>query len=354
MTIAAVALALAPAAAASAPALVVFHAAPGPDTAPAREAVARAAAASGAAFVDLSPAPAPEPAAAALLARGIEELSALRLDEAQTALDAALAEARSTGAAGLSATQLSDLFLHRSLLATQRGNADRAWEELVRAATVDPARILDAARFPPRVLQAFERAAAAVRAARQGHLAVDASPACAVSLDARRAEGPRELPYGEHFVRLDCPGERPAGGVFVLGQPAQTVTPPRAPVAPPDDAALLALGRERRLDRVLVVEVTGSAAAPPTARLRLLDSKRGTPLAETAAAARDPEGVRSATERLLTGPGGAPLVAAPTRWYQKPWVWGLAGVAITAAILIPFVVDSSAGGFSVAPDGIPR
>jgi hypothetical protein len=338
--------------------MVVFSGPPeaGVEAAAARDAIARTAAVAGAAFVDLSPAPPPAPAAASLLARGVEHFEALRLDEAEAALDEALADARRTGAAGLSTTQLSDLFLHRALVHTQRGGTPRAWDELLRAASVDPARHLDPARFPPKVIAAFQRAAAAVAGGGFGKLIVSAPPGCRVLIDGRAGDAPPQLPHGEHFVRRECPGERAAGAVVLLAQPSQTLELPRAAAEAPGDAALLALARERGASRLLYATVRASSLAPPTVRLRLVDGRNGKTLSEATAAAGDPQSVRSATERLLV-PSGVVVTPAPPpreRWYEKPWLWAVAGAALTAAVLLPLVVDDQRpGGFSVRPEGVP-
>src|SRR5262249_46175429 len=160
-------------------------------------------------------------------------------------------------------SELSDLFLYRGLAETQRGDSARAWDELVRAATVDPTRALDPARFPPRAMQAFARATAQVRGQPLGRLEVAAPAACAVAIDARPSLSVGELPYGEHFARVECPGERPVGATVVLAAARQELQLPRAPAAPPDDDALLRLGRERGAEDVLLVVVTASPAGPP-------------------------------------------------------------------------------------------
>lgn len=354
-----VALVAALATRADAAVVVVYHAQPEAtvEAAAARDATAGVAAAAGAAFVDLSPPPPATPAAPAHLARGIELFHALQLDEASAALEAALVEARATGAAGLTPEGLSDLFLHRAMVATQRGDAAAAWDELVRAATVGPTRLLDPARFPPKITAAFQRASTAVAGAPRGRLTVVAPPLCRVTVDGASPAGGRELPFGEHFVRVECPGERAAGGVALLARPEETVELPRAAPATPADASLVALARERGAARVLAVTVTASTRAPATVRLRLLDAASGASLAEALAAASDPVTVRSLSERLLSGrPPGVDLAPqrpppAPRRWYQSPWLWGAIGAGVATAILLPLAIRDEASGFSVRPAG---
>src|SRR5215468_6989756 len=262
------------------PPLVYFHAPPRPpaEAVAAREAVARVAADAGAAFLDGSPVAPPPPVAPAQLARAIELYDGLRLDEAAAVLDAALTEARASGGAGLRPSELSDLFLYRALVFTQRGDADRAWEEMVRGLVVDPTRVLDPARFPPRAVQAFQRAAAQVRALPVGRLAPDAAPACSVTIDGRDAAAPA-LPFGEHFVRVECPGELPSGAAVTLAEPRQEVALARVAAPAPPDEAIVRLAAGRGATSVLIVTVSASAAAAPTARLRLRAVPSGTSLA---------------------------------------------------------------------------
>ena len=52
------------------------------------------------------------------------------------------------------------------------------------------------------------------------------------------------------------------------------------------------------------------------------------------------------------------LTAAPPRerrWFEQPWLWGAVGVAVTAAVLLPFALDggSDQGGFDVDVEGLP-
>ena len=63
-----------------------------------------------------------------------------------------------------------------------------------------------------------------------------------------------------------------------------------------------------------------------------------------------------ALDRLLAPVAAAPLATRPasadTPWYRSPWLWGAAGAAVTAAILIPFAIDqSSASDYDVRPRG---
>ena len=164
-------LTLVPAVALAAPAAdVVLVWAPGQRVAPI-EAVARDA---GAVAIDRSPSPAPHEDIRPLLREGIDAYASLRLEDAWAALERAREAADRTGAAGLASSELSDLFLYRALVRTQRGDATVAWDELVVALVVDPTRVLDPARFPPKVVDELERARTLVAERPRASLAVDA------------------------------------------------------------------------------------------------------------------------------------------------------------------------------------
>src|SRR5262249_3915411 len=156
-----------------------------------------------------------------------------------------------------------DLLLYRGLIATQRGDATAAWDALVAAATIDPTRILDPLRFPPRAVDAFERATEAVGQAARGQLSVDVPAGCTTVIDAR-AHATTALRQAEHFVRVECPGATPYGAVAALSAAEQTLTPTLAPSAAPADADLLPLAAGRHAGSLLVAEVTSSPGAPPT------------------------------------------------------------------------------------------
>jgi hypothetical protein len=143
-----------PSVAAAAPAAdVVVVWAPGAKLGPVEQVARRA----GAAIIDRSPAANALPATAATLKRGIEAYDALRFEDAWTTLDEARALADRTGAAGLTQSQLADLFLYRGLVRIQQGELNAYWDELVTSVTIDPVRVLDPARFPPRVSSELTR-----------------------------------------------------------------------------------------------------------------------------------------------------------------------------------------------------
>jgi hypothetical protein len=354
-------VALAGVAAAAEPPLVVFHAPAGApeDVAAARESLAQVARAEGTTLVDLSARAPAAPTAPASLRRAIEAYEALRYDEALQALGAGLAEAETTGAAGLSPNELSDLLLYRALVQTQRGDTVRAWEDFVRAATVDPTRRLDPLRFPPRTVESFSRAVSQVVGSQRGALVVsNVADECRVLVDARTVAGHEasSLPLGEHFLRVDCPGAEPFGAVVALSRATQPVTADIRTTAAPTEQQVLELARARGAATVLYATVGLGGAAGPTMSLRLLGKARGQSYASLPEAA-------AAMRALIAGvvrPPRLPIVpVAPIerererRWYEEPWLWAAGGVAGTVAVVGIFLLfeQGEPNGATVRLDG---
>lgn len=338
------------------PPLVVFHADPVDAVAErARAALAQAAERLGAAMVDLSPVPEPAPSAPLLLRRAIEAYHDFRYADALASADAAVAEATRTGGDGLSATDLSDLLIYRALAYTEQGDAGRAWDDFVRAAALDPSRKLDPVRFSPRVVETFGRAARSVLAAAPATLAITATAGCQVRVDGRDTSGQRAVTVmrGEHYLRVVCPGHERHGAVVLVSAERHEVAPAlRARQAATAEKAR-ALARGRGIARVVWATAGGGLLT-----LRLYAGRAARPRAQAAVglatSQRAPAAIASALERLIAPPP-APVVVqtvAPSPWYQKPWLWGVAGAVVASAILIPFVIDSDApGGFDLRPGG---
>jgi hypothetical protein len=303
------------------------------------------------------------------LRRAIEAYESFRYDEALADLDGAIAEAASTGAAGLTSSELSDLLLYRALCHVQRSDATRAWDDFVRAATVDPARLLDPLRFPPRAVEAFQRAVRAVKAAPTGRLVSRHPPTCTIWIDGRTVAATEvrssPLPHGEHYVRLDCPGAPPYAARLSLATDELALRPDLRPPAQPSEQDVIALGRIRGASAALFGAVTSSAAAPPTLRRLLLDmasgSRRGQSIVALAAggATVDADATAAARRLLdrLTSAANAtarPAPRSPERspWYRSPWLWGLVGASLTAAVILPLTVDAERpAGFDLRPSG---
>lgn len=349
-----------------APALVVVYAPPSspPEVASAISQMAEVARERGAVFVDLSSAPLPVPTAKSLLRRGMDGYDAFRYDEAYAALEAALTEAAQSGAADLSSTELSDLLLYRALVHSQRGDATKAWDDMIRAAVVNPTRILDALRYPPRAVDAFGRATLAVRQGEKGQFVFAAPKDAHVFLDGRdvtaELPGPAPCPFGEHYVRIERQGALPYGALLILAEAQHPVTPHQRPPSPPTETDIRRLSRERGAQAVVVAIASVSADAAPTLSLRLFDVPSGAAL-EHAGVALAPGGaanpdVARATARLLAPPvpAAVPLVAPAPRppIYLRPWFWGAAGVATTLAVVLPvLLIDKGSNGLNLVPRG---
>lgn len=308
--------------------LVAFH---GDDAAARDRAQARARDA-GLAWIDLTPAPPPAPTAAASLRAGQDAYAELRWDDALAALDAAIAEAWRTGGADLGTTELSDAFLYRGLVATQRGDTAGAWDDLVRAAVIAPARTLDPLRFPTRAVEAFDRARAAVAVLPRARLAVEA-PGCDVVIDggiAREAE----VPHGEHVVRVLCTGRAPWGERVALAADTALAPPPDDAAAPPTDDALAQLATERGVVAVLAIVVRDGTAA-----VKVVSAQGEV----TAIASGRTDELDAAIDRVLAPP---PVIvqAAKRPWWRSPWLWAAAGATVATAVILPFALGGDDGG----------
>jgi hypothetical protein len=301
-----------------------------------------AAEAKGAAFVDRSP-PAPQPADASRIAAAITAYDQLRFDEALALLDQAAAELDRTGAAGLDVARLAELFLYRGLARIQLGDQARAWDDLLVAARIDPSRVLDPARFPPRAIEQMTRARAEVSAAPRGVLRVNAPEGCVISIDGAIAgDGRAEVPHGAHWIDAACPEHQPWGRRVVLDRTAVEVVVAATPITPPgEDEALI---QARALGAATVVEVTILAGAARI-RHRSADGRERARALVTA----DGDVIAATVERMLT-----PQVVVHDPWYRKRWVWAAGGALAAAAVLVPIALrDTGPGDRVIRPTGLP-
>lgn len=352
------------------PVLVVFHA-PAPAQASARvlrEELAAFARAHAGALVDVSPKPPAPPRARELLHRGLAAYRAFEYDEAIEHLDAGLSEAERTGGAGLSAAELADLHLARALVLSQLGQDEQAWDEMVAAATLDVTRILDPVRFPPRVIESFARASAALRAGDFSQFVVNVDDDCQTFLDGRAVTPgeARPVPLGQHYLRVSCPGHEDYGARVQVQSAEQVHAPALRSHASPDDASLYRLARTRGARSLLVVQVIESPDAPPSASLRWLDVDSGRARGRVTANLPHERDAREAVRaidrffqdrarRSIVPPTDRPMKQS-TPWHRRPWVWAAIGAAAATVALSPLVFDSSPSrGFIVRPSGdVPR
>jgi hypothetical protein len=320
VAVAAFSVARPPRAAAAPTADVVVMWAPGAKIAPIEE-VARSA---GAAVIDRSPVATAIPATASILGRGIEAYDALRLDDAWATLDEARALADRTGAAGLSQAQLADLFLYRGLVKIQQGELTAYWDELVTSVTIDPVRVLDPARFPPRVASELARVHQALEDRKRATLAVDEPPGCTALIDgaAASAVGSAQPLVGSHWVYVTCPDRAPWGTrVELTGD--QLVVARNTALAPPTDDEVLIQARTIGATAFVAVEIRSGVG---TARLVGIDGRERD--RRSVSVAGDVTPLAQAVRQLLT-----PIAKIP--WYETRWAWAAGAALAAAAIVIP-------------------
>jgi hypothetical protein len=313
--------------------------APGAKVAPI-DAVARRA---GAAVIDRSPAQAALPATASTLQRGIDAYDALRFDDAWATLEEARVLADRTGAAGLTQSQLADLFLYRGLVKIQQGEVNESWDELVTSVTIDPVRVLDPARFPPRVASELARVRQSLADRKRATLVVDAPAGCTVLIDGAPASavGSAQPLVGSHWVCATCADRAPWGTrVELIGD--QMVVARNTAVAPPTDDEVLIQARTAGAKAFVAVEVRSGVG---TARLVGVDGRERDRRSVTVSGDLAP--LASAVDELLSPP---PQV----RWYQSRWAWAAGAAAVAAAIFIPLTAalaqDNSPSSVTVRPD----
>lgn len=299
---------------------VVVVWAPGAKVAPIDEVARRA----GAAVIDRSPVANAIPATEATLKRGIEAYDALRLEDAWATLDEARALADRTGAAGLTQAQLADLFLYRGLVKIQQGELTAYWDELVTSVTIDPVRVLDPARFPPRVASELARVHQALQDRKRATLAVDAPPGCTALIDgaAASAVASAQLLVGSHWAYVTCADRAPWGTrVEVTGD--QLVVARNTALAPPTDDEVLIQARTIGARAFVAVEVRSGVG---TARLVGVDGRE-----------RDRRSVAITSDLTLLARAVHELLApaAKTPWYETRWAWAAGAAVAAAAILVP-------------------
>jgi hypothetical protein len=278
----------------------------------------------GAAVIDRSPAANAIPVTAGILKRGIEAYDALRFEDAWATLDEARALADRTGAAGLTQAQLADLFLYRGLVKIQQGELNAYWDELVTSVTIDPVRVLDPARFPPRVSSELARVHQALADRKHATLAVDAPAGCTALIDgaAASAVGTAQLLVGSHWVYVTC-ADRAPWGTRVEVTSDQLVVARNTVLAPPTDDEVLIQARTVGATAFLAVEIRSGVG---TARLVGVDGRERD--RRTVRVTGDLTPLARAVRELLTPD---PKI----RWYETRWAWAAGAAVIAAAILIP-------------------
>ncbi len=315
--------------------------APGANIAP----IAAVARRAGAAVIDRSPTAPATASTAALLQRGIAGYDDTRYGDAAKDLLAAIAATDSTGALDLSAGELSDLFLYSGLVKLQLSDASGAWDDMVIAAVTDPTRVLDPQRFPPKVIEQFERAKETAVHRDLAHLTVQAPPGCQVSVDGTIATGTIDRVAGPHWVRVICPDSAPLGRRVELAAGSTMLPLSPQPYQPPSDTDVLIQARASSVRGVIVVEVHNEIGS---ARLIGLDGRVRD--RRTVSVGADLTPLAQAVDELL-----AP--APVHRWYDSRWAWAGGGAALAAAVIIPLTIGLIGGSHPtdavVRPAGLP-
>jgi hypothetical protein len=303
----------------------------------------------GAALIDRSPQPPANAETLRFLQRGIELYKSIRLDEAQAALDQARDLADKTGAAGLTRSQLSDLFLYRGLVRAAQDDETAAWDELVSAIVIQPTRTLDPTQYAPKVAALLERVQNDVLQKHpQAKLAIDAPDGCTVEVDGEPVAGAVLRPTGPHWVRVTCPDHAPwATRVDLTTLDSHLASAPK-PYEPPAETELLVQGRTAGARAIAVVEVHGKIA---TVRVLGIDGRERERRTVTVTRG-DLAPVARVLDDLL-----APPVVSHTVWYRSRWAWAVGAAIATAAIVVPVTAviagDTGATSWTVRPKGLP-
>lgn len=317
-----------------------------PGAEPAVTAPLAAARTRGTAVIEITPEVEPRAAEVGGLRTGQAAYDELRFAEAVTALGEAARSLEATGGHGLSQHQLSDIFLLRALAAVQLGEAQSAWDDFVRAATLAPTRALDPARFPPRAVEQFERARSHVSTLPRLVVRLTREPGCKVVVDGNEVgEAELSLVRGRHYAVATCPARRPVQRSFEL---LDVLELPMlgAPLAAPTDEAALVQARALGASAVVIFTATASSAV-----LRRLGSD-GREQARTSVALGVANSARALERELMRMLELRP--ASPTPWYRSRWTWAAAGAAAAAAVLLPLALrDDGAPTVVIRPDGAP-
>jgi len=259
-----------------------------------------------------------------------------RLDELQRRADA-------SGGGDLDARQLSEIFLYRGLSRLETASAEAAWDDLVRAARLDPARILDPARFPPRAVAAYKRAASEVAQLPRAELVVEAPPGAQLRVDGAPASSSTvAVTFGQHYVAVRADGFEPWAGVVPVAGARERFTPPLHAYQPPDGDRLLALAGTPPPRQLLVGALErGGAGWRFVARdVTLPDGKTVSDAVALGGETPARVAVEALVRRLVAPPAPAPVAApAPSqapparrRWW--PWAVGGGGAAVVVAVAI--------------------
>lgn len=332
-------------------AVAIFWQPPGARSfdAAARAAFADAVRPLGARLVDASAAAvAPPPPLLPALDAAKDEYARFKFGDAVAHLDQVQRLADARGGGDLDARQLSEIFLYRGLCRLETGADDAAWDDLVRAAELDPSRVMDPARFPPRAVAAFKRAAGEVARQAKLPLELDVPAGAAVHVDGAATTGAVTLGAGQHFVAVAAEGFEPWSGLVTVPAARDRFTPPLHAYAPPDADQWVALAGDAREILLGAVERKGSGWRFSARRITLPE---GTFVADSTTLGELP--VRVAVAGVMKR-----VLPPPPATSDKPkrrWIWwtvaggavAVAAVAVTLGVVLGSPAPSVSGAVNL-------
>ena len=290
--------------------------------------------------------------------------SAARLEERRALGELARAEAlaeQHLAVPGMAAWY-AEIELAIATTASQAGLTSLARAALRRAASVDPARTVQAAEAPPELVEQSREVARAMATGPHGRFEVRAdAPGAEVFLDDRPLGAlPRtaEAAVGRHVLRVEAPGHR------AYAQVIDVLEGERAPVVvslAPSEARIAARRAEAAasagdLDALAGVLAAASSLEPPSVRVVWIGSGElnralsvrcgargcGSPSRLEGDRARPTdEAMPAALAWLDVSPS---IVAAPDEpWWEQWYVWAGAGAVVAAAIAAIIAIAQPAG-----------
>jgi hypothetical protein len=235
--------------------------------------------------VDIDAPPAPKTTAE--LKAGAQLVTKLSFTEAQKQLDLAASDAANSGGAGLSPSEMADIYLYRAMAiaradwkperSVDAATRARAFEDYVRAATITPDRTLNPRELPPQVLEDWEAAVAETRRRAKGTLVVRGAPKAEISVDGRpptvtTPDGAvfSGLVYGDHLVQVVEPGHAPWGSPALVNLPSADLIVPDRPALTFDDTVAAAHARRMGAKFALLAELK-LGDGEPQLEMRLID-----------------------------------------------------------------------------------
>ena len=306
-----------------------------PTSVAARAAFRDAAASIGARFVDATPAEATVASLAPALEAGKAAYEKFAFRDAIAAFDNLQRAADAAGGGDLDGRQLSEIFLYRGLAKLETTSADAAWDDLVNAARLEPTRVLDPARFQPRAVATYKRAAAEAAQLPRAELALDVPTDAVVHIDGALAELAAGITLGHHFITVVADGyERWAAAVSISSTPAR-LKPPLHPYRLPPLDKLVSLAGDPPPNRLLV-GVLEKAPGGWTFTARDIALSDGRTVSDTVALRDVP------TRAAIFGLVQRLRPPAPTpraRWV--PWVIGACAALLVTSVVAAAMNDPS-------------